>query len=540
MEPEALSELRRQDQFLVPVGRLHVHHRIIAAEVDGVDPGLPRPRELVERHLRDCSLPRREEEVAVRPELPHRDHGRHPLLAVEIQEIDQSLALAGPLPLGEVVDLQPVDPPFIGETEEVIEHIRDEDVLDTVVVFRRHADDATPAAPLVPVGVEVDPLHVVRGGERDQHRFILDEVFFLQDLGRVPDLGPPFVTETGGDIDEFLPDLGEDACFACEDRGQPFDLQCESVALVLDLLVLKRRQPPELHLQDGVRLRLVQAKLRHQGRLCLLGRPGSPDGCDDGIDVVERNKEAAEDVPPLLRLCKIELGPPPDHVHPVLEELAHEFLQVQDAGLAVDDGEVDDAEGGLKRRVLVEEVQDNLGRGASLQVDDDPHAVPVRLVADVGDAFDPFFADVAGDILDKARLVHLERDLADDDPRCPPFLLNLHDSPDDALPAPGQVGVPDTLGAHHDPAGGEVRAGHNPHQFLGGDAGLVDDAAGRLADLPEVVGRHVRRHPDRNPARPVDEEVRDPGGEDVGLLERLVEVRDEVDGLLIDICQEFL
>ena len=224
----------------------------------------------------------------------------------------------------------------------------------------------------------------------------------------------------------------------------------------------------------------------------------------------------------------------------MLEELVDEFLQVQDAGLAVDDGEVDDAEGGLKRRVLVEEVQDNLGRGASLQVDDDPHAVPVRLVADVGDALDPLIADVAGDILDKTRLVHLERDLADDDPRCPALFLDLHDSPDDALPAPGQVGVPDTLGAHHDPAGGEVRTGHNPHQFLGGYAGLVDDAAGRLADLPEVVGRHVRRHPDRNPARPVDEEVRDPGGEDVGLLERLVEVRDEVDGLLIDIGQEFL
>ncbi len=245
-------------------------------------------------------------------------------------------------------------------------------------------------------------------------------------------------------------------------------------------------------------------------------------------------------MPPLLCLREIELGPPPDHVHPVLEELVDEFLEVQGAGLAVDDREVVDAEGGLKRRVLVEVVEYHLGRDALLQVDHDPHAVPVRLVADIADPLDPFIADEGGDILDQACLVHLEGDLGDDDLRSPAFFLDLHDTSDHALPAPGKVSIPDPFGTHHDSAGREIRAGHDPHQFLRGYARIIDDAAGCLADLPEVVGRHIRRHADRNPARPVHQEVWKPCRKDVRLLERFVEVGDEVDGILLDIGQEFL
>ena len=56
----------------------------------------------------------------------------------------------------------------------------------------------------------------------------------------------------------------------------------------------------------------------------------------------------------LLSLLKVEDRPSVDDVLPVLEEFADNLLQIQVSGLVVDDCEVDDAEGGLKRRVLVE------------------------------------------------------------------------------------------------------------------------------------------------------------------------------------------
>ena len=54
---------------------------------------------------------------------------------------------------------------------------------------------------------------------------------------------------------------------------------------------------------------------------------------------------------------------------------------------------------------------------AALQIDDDAHAVAIRLVADVGDALDRLLAHELGDALDQPRLVDLVRDLGDDDRR---------------------------------------------------------------------------------------------------------------------------
>ena len=86
-------------------------------------------------------------------------------------------------------------------------------------------------------------------------------------------------------------------------------------------------------------------------------------------------------------------------------------------GDAVHQGQKDDAEGGLHLGVLVEAVQDHVGHGASrLQLDDDPHPVPVRLVPQVADGGDLLLLREGGDLLDEARLVHHEGDLFDHDP----------------------------------------------------------------------------------------------------------------------------
>ena len=82
---------------------------------------------------------------------------------------------------------------------------------------------------------------------------------------------------------------------------------------------------------------------------------------------------------------------------------------------AAGDRQHDDAERRLQRRVLVEVVEDDLGHLAALQLDDDPHAVAIGLVAQVRDAFDRLLAHQLGDLLDQPRLVDLVRNLGDDD-----------------------------------------------------------------------------------------------------------------------------
>jgi hypothetical protein len=63
-----------------------------------------------------------------------------------------------------------------------------------------------------------------------------------------------------------------------------------------------------------------------------------------------------------------------------------------------------DPERGLQRREAVELVQDHVGRGVALHLDDDAHALAVALVAQVGDALDPLLAHQFGDALDQAAL----------------------------------------------------------------------------------------------------------------------------------------
>src|SRR4029453_11058985 len=89
-------------------------------------------------------------------------------------------------------------------------------------------------------------------------------------------------------------------------------------------------------------------------------------------------------------------------------------------------------------------------------------------------------------------------------------------------------------------AGREVGPRDQLDQLVDGDVRVVDDPDEPVHHLAGVVGRDVRGHTDRDAGGAVDEEVRHPGGQDHRLLERLVEVRGEVDGLLLDVGQQLV
>ena len=210
-----------------------------------------------------------------------------------------------------------------------------------------------------------------------------------------------------------------------------------------DLVPLEAGQPLQAHVEDRLRLDLVEPQdlacpcLRpaspsahadelleaarvietsaDQALLGLLRVLGAADDLDDEVEVREREREAAQQVRPLLGLLQVELRAPDDDRLAVVDEVPQQVVQGQDARLVVDDREEDDAEGRLHRRQRVELVQDDLGVLAALQLDDDPHAVAVGLVAQVGDPLDLLVVDELGDALDQLGLVDLVGDLRDDD-----------------------------------------------------------------------------------------------------------------------------
>ena len=94
------------------------------------------------------------------------------------------------------------------------------------------------------------------------------------------------------------------------------------------------------------------------------------------------------------------------------------------------------------------------------------------------------------------------------------------------------------LAAVDDAAGREVRALDELAQV--GDRrrrGRPPGAPTAADHLAQVVRRDVGRHAHRDAARAVDQQVREPRGQDRRLLQPVVEVRAEVDGVLVDVGQ---
>ena len=224
------------------------------------------------------------------------------------------------------------------------------------------------------------------------------------------------------------------------------------------------------------------------------------------------------------------------------EGLEH-LLERQQLRLAVDQRDHVDAEHRLERRLRVEVVEHHLGVLAAAQLDDDAHAVLVGLVAQTvaRDAFDVLLADEVRDAFDEPRLVDLVRELGDDD-GLPVALaarfLEVGAGPDRQTATTGLVGGGDLGGAVDDAGGREIGARHELHQVDERDLGVVEHREAGVHDLGEVVRRDVGRHADRDARGTVDQQVRDARGHHRRFGQRLVVVRDEVDGLAVDVREQ--
>ena len=259
------------------------------------------------------------------------------------------------------------------------------------------------------------------------------------------DLGAPLVGEGVADGLELRADHREQPLGAREDVAQIADQRQQFLVLGDDLVLFQPGQAVQAHVQDRLRLGLgepVAARREPQGRGLAIGprvdgararqhlghgaripeprdqchlrlrrRGRGLDGGDHLVDVGERDRQALQDVAALARLAQIEHRAPRDDFAAVAQERLEHLLQTEQARLAVDQRHHVDAEHLLHRRLREQIVQQDLGHLAALQLDDDAHAVLVRLVAQAvrGDALDELLAHQIRDALDQLGLVDLVR-----------------------------------------------------------------------------------------------------------------------------------
>ena len=279
----------------------------------------------------------------------------------------------------------------------------------------------------------------------------------------------------------------------------------------------------------------------HQPGAGRIGVVRAADQRDHGVEVVERDQVAAENVGALLVLAQLVLRAPGHDLALEVEVVAHLLEQRHHPGHAVRERDGVVAERRLQGRVLEELVEGDLRDRVALELDLDPHPGAVGVVGEIRDLGDHLLVDEVGDLLDHAAVAALldaVGQLGDDDRALAAAeLLDVGAGAHDDAAAAGAVGVADPGAADDDRAGREVGALEVLHQVVDVGVGLVDQLHDGVDRLAEVVRRHVRRHPDGDPGRAVDEQVREARRQRERLLARLVVVRPEVDRVHVDVAQ---
>jgi len=89
--------------------------------------------------------------------------------------------------------------------------------------------------------------------------------------------------------------------------------------LVLDLLPLQRRQPPQLHVEDGRGLHFGQAEAGHELAAGVVGVGRLADGLDDLIQVADGDEQPGQDVLAAQGLVQLEARPAGDDFDAVID-----------------------------------------------------------------------------------------------------------------------------------------------------------------------------------------------------------------------------
>ncbi len=293
----------------------------------------------------------------------------------------------------------------------------DEQVADIVLLLLVEADDPLASPVLYPVGGDGQPLDVAVTGHRDDHILFLDEVGDV-DVIRLNglDLRPSGVAVALLDIFQVILDEFEYTTRVLEDLAQVGDLFDDRLILLLDLLALKLGEAAEGQVQDGLGLplgelerRLLQPVARRGGR----GRVTY--GLDDGVEHAEGLQEALQYVRALLCLGEQEARAAQYDLAAMVDVDLQRPLEGEHPGHTVDERQHVAGEVGAHGGVLVELVEDYVRVRVPLELHNDTHALAVGLIADVRYAIDLLVADQLRHVCDQGGLVHLVRQLRDDD-----------------------------------------------------------------------------------------------------------------------------
>src|SRR5579872_3510066 len=469
------------------------------------------------------------------------------------------LAATGGADVGNFVNLEPVDAAGIGEDQNVSMGRDDEEMLDEILVARLHAGAARASAALHAVGRNGRPLEVAGVADGDCDLLVGNEVFEDDLGGFVFDTRAAVVAVELLHFFELFDDDGAQLFLGAENRFVLGDVVANFLQLVRNFIDRKFGQAMQLQFEDGIGLPgseglfgielgsapggvdidFLAAKVLDQVFAGIGAVGAAANDGDDVVEMVEGSEIAFEDVLAVFRLLQQVSSAAADDVDAVLDEVLNGLDKAHFTRLSVNHREEDHREALLHLRVLEELVEDDLGLNATLQFDDDAHAVAIGFVANIGDVFDFFVVDQRRDALDQNRLVYLIRNLGDDDGLA--IFVDVLDGGFGAhheAPAACAVGFENSGAPVNDSSRREVGALDELQNFRELRVGIIDERDGGVDDLRQIMWRNFRCHANRDSVGTIDKQVRNARGKNVGLDFAAVIVRMEVDSVFVEVFQQ--
>ena len=528
-----------QQNFVVAAGQIHANQLVAFLQIDGNQTVLAQVRELAVRRFLNHPVARRHDKVVFARRARHRHHARHLFIRRNLDEVDNRRAARGASSFRNLVALDHVHAPHVGEEHDFVVRGNDAHLHGEVLFLRCHAGHAASAAVLRAVDGFRRALDVALPRQRDDHVLLLNQVFHVDFAVDGGQLRAARVSKFIADGADFGLDNLHQQVFVRQNRLEAGDFLLQIVVFLLEAVAFQTGQARQTHVQNRLRLLVGEVEPLHQGRFRGVGVFA---GADDGhnlVDVVKRLQQTFQNMRAGERLVEVKARAAGDNVLLMLQIVVHHVAQGEDFRLPVDQREHVRAERLLHRRVLVERIQDDLRVNIFLQFDDDAHPLPVGLIADIADALNALVVHEFSNLLHQLRLVDLIRDFRHDDAAAAVgHFLDVGLCAHLNAPMPRVVGFADAASAEDDAACREVRAFDVLHQVVDGAVRVVNHADNAVDDLAEVMRGDVRCHADGNAAGTVDEQVREAAGQHGRLHERFVEVGVEIDRVLLDAFEQ--
>ena len=386
------------------------------------------------------------------------------------------------------------------------------------------------------------------------------------------------------DVAEFVTNDGGDTLRLGQNVEQVFNFTHDLFVLGHDLVLFQAGEALQAHLQDFLRLRVRQAiqpiaahpkgffqsiravvigvdhaavgtgsgeHLAHQFAVpgavhqLHLGHRWSgrlADDADEFVDIGHRHRQTLEHMAAFARLAQVEDGAACHHFAAVVEEDLNQVFQVAQLGLAVDERHHVDTKGVLQLGLLVQVVEHHLGHLAALELDNQPHAGFVGFILNVADALDFLLVHQFGHALLQRLLVHLVGQLVHDDGLALALVdvfkmaLGTHHH----LASTRAVAFLHAIDAVNDAGSGKVRRRDNLHQLFNGGLRIAQQVQAGVDDFVEVVRRNVGGHAHGDAARPIDQQIRNAGGQNQRFFFGAVVVGTEIHRFLFQVCQQLV